>query len=48
MTAQFEKLVKYYPKPEYWQNLVNTLFNDKKAPTSSCSTSCVSRRTLGP
>jgi len=30
-TAQFEKLVKYYPKPEYWQNLVNTLFNDKKS-----------------
>jgi len=30
-TAQFEKLVKYYPKPEYWQNLVNTLFNDRKS-----------------
>ena len=30
-TAQFEKLVKFYPKPEYWQNLVNTLFNDKKS-----------------
>jgi tetratricopeptide (TPR) repeat protein len=30
-TAQFERLVKYYPKPEYWQNLVNTLFNDKKS-----------------
>ncbi len=29
--TQFEKLVKYYPKPEYWQNLVNTLFNDKKS-----------------
>jgi tetratricopeptide (TPR) repeat protein len=28
-TAQYEKLVKFYPKPEYWQNLVNTLFNDK-------------------
>jgi tetratricopeptide (TPR) repeat protein len=22
--------VQFYPKPEYWQNLVNTLFNDKK------------------
>ena len=30
-TLQFEKLVKFYPKPEYWQNLVNTLFNDKKS-----------------
>jgi tetratricopeptide (TPR) repeat protein len=30
-TTQYEKLVKYYPKPEYWQNLVNTLFNDKKS-----------------
>jgi len=30
-TTQFEKLVKFYPKPEYWQNLVNTLFNDKKS-----------------
>jgi tetratricopeptide (TPR) repeat protein len=30
-TMQFEKLVKFYPKPEYWQNLVNTLFNDKKS-----------------
>jgi tetratricopeptide (TPR) repeat protein len=30
-TAQYEKLVKFYPKPEYWQNLVNTLFNDKKS-----------------
>jgi tetratricopeptide (TPR) repeat protein len=30
-TTQFEKLVRYYPKPEYWENLVNTLFNDKKS-----------------
>ena len=30
-TRQYEKLVKYYPKPEYWQNLVNTLFNDRKS-----------------
>jgi tetratricopeptide (TPR) repeat protein len=30
-TLQYEKLVKFYPKPEYWQNLVNTLFNDKKS-----------------
>jgi tetratricopeptide (TPR) repeat protein len=30
-TTQYEKLVKFYPKPEYWQNLVNTLFNDKKS-----------------
>jgi tetratricopeptide (TPR) repeat protein len=30
-TRQFEKLVQFYPKPEYWQNLVNTLFNDKKS-----------------
>ena len=30
-TEQFEKLVKHYPKPEYWQNLVNVLFNDKKS-----------------
>ena len=31
VTMQYEKLVKFYPKPEYWQNLVNTLFNDKKS-----------------
>ena len=30
-TTQYEKLVQFYPKPEYWQNLVNTLFNDKKS-----------------
>jgi len=30
-TGVFEKLVRYYPKPEYWENLVNTLFNDKKS-----------------
>jgi tetratricopeptide (TPR) repeat protein len=30
-TAAFEKLVRYYPKPEYWENLVNTLFNDRKS-----------------
>lgn len=30
-TTQFEKLVRHYPKPEYWENLVNTLFNDKKS-----------------
>jgi tetratricopeptide (TPR) repeat protein len=30
-TLQFEKLVRHYPKPEYWENLVNTLFNDKKS-----------------
>jgi tetratricopeptide (TPR) repeat protein len=30
-TTQYEKLVKFYPKPEYWQNLLNTLFNDKKS-----------------
>jgi tetratricopeptide (TPR) repeat protein len=30
-TLQYEKLVKFYPKSEYWQNLVNTLFNDKKS-----------------
>jgi tetratricopeptide (TPR) repeat protein len=30
-TTQYEKLVKFYAKPEYWQNLVNTLFNDKKS-----------------
>jgi len=30
-TTMFEKLVRHYPKPEYWENLVNTLFNDKKS-----------------
>jgi tetratricopeptide (TPR) repeat protein len=30
-TTVFEKLVRHHPKPEYWQNLVNTLFNDKKS-----------------
>jgi len=30
-TTQFEKLVRFYPKPEYWENLVNTLFNDRKS-----------------
>ena len=30
-TTQYEKLVQFYPKPEYWQNLVNTLFNDRKS-----------------
>ncbi len=30
-TTVFEKLVQHHPKPEYWENLVNTLFNDKKS-----------------
>jgi tetratricopeptide (TPR) repeat protein len=27
-TTQFERLVTYYPKPEYWQNLLYSVFQD--------------------
>ena len=29
VTEQFEKLVTHYPKPEYWQDLINTLLRDE-------------------
>jgi tetratricopeptide (TPR) repeat protein len=30
----FERLVTYYPKPEYWQNLITTMYNSKEAETN--------------
>ncbi|HTX25271.1 MAG TPA: tetratricopeptide repeat protein [Steroidobacteraceae bacterium] len=34
VTRSFERLVTYYPKPEYWQNLMDSLFRSKEAETS--------------
>ncbi|HEY2591984.1 MAG TPA: hypothetical protein VGI35_10370, partial [Steroidobacteraceae bacterium] len=31
LTRSFERLVTYYPKPEYWQNLITTMYNTKEA-----------------
>ncbi|HXS28280.1 MAG TPA: tetratricopeptide repeat protein [Steroidobacteraceae bacterium] len=31
LTHSFERLVTYYPKPEYWQNLIITMYNSKEA-----------------
>lgn len=34
LQRSFERLVTYYPKPEYWQNLIITLENSKEAETN--------------
>jgi hypothetical protein len=34
VTRSFERLVTYYPKPDYWLNLMDSLFRSKEAQTS--------------
>jgi hypothetical protein len=37
-TRALERMVTYYPKPEYWQNLVDSLFQSKQAANSDADT----------
>jgi len=34
VTRSLERLVTYYPKPEYWQNLLYSMFNNKEVTSS--------------
>ena len=41
-TSALEQLVAYYPKTEYWQNLLYSMFQQKARRTRACCTSIAS------